>query len=102
MKLTTLYSRSVNGKTNEFTIEYFIGIDTYDKNISAYCLVRKIGKITDIVLSKRMRNNWEFNLEVEEFVVETAFSLGISSRKVTQQQFNERYLHQSQSLTSKK
>ena len=38
----------------------------------------------------------------EEFVVETAFSLGISSRKVTQQQFNERYLHQSQSLTSKK
>jgi len=46
---------------------------------------------------------WEddiHNPENEEFVVETAFNLGISSRKVTQQQFNERYLPQS--LTSKK
>jgi len=48
---------------------------------------------------------WEddiHNPNNEEFVVETAFSLGISSRKVTQQQFNERYLPQPQSLTSKK
>jgi len=48
---------------------------------------------------------WEddiHNPNNEEFVVETAFSLGISSRKVTQQQFNERYLPQQQSLTSKK
>jgi hypothetical protein len=47
---------------------------------------------------------WEddiHNPNNEEFVVETAFSLGISSKKVTQQQFNERYLPQPQSLTSK-
>lgn len=39
----------------------------------------------------------------KEFVVETAFSLGISSKKVTQQQFNDRYLTETNSiLTSKK
>lgn len=45
--------------------KYFIGTDTYDKDVAAYCLVRRIGTSSDIILSKTMKNDKKFNLEVK-------------------------------------
>lgn len=62
--------------------------------------------LTSCSVQKYSNTKWEDSINNpnnEEFVVETAFSLGISSKKVTQQQFNDRYLTETNSiLTSKK
>jgi hypothetical protein len=44
---------------------YIIGLDTsYDKDSFSYCLFRKVNGITEILLSKTMRDQNEFNQEV--------------------------------------
>ena len=62
--------------------------------------------LTSCSVQKYSNTKWEdsiSNPNNEEFVVETAFNLGISSKKVTQQQFNDRYLTETNSvLPSKK
>ena len=45
--------------------KYFIGTDAYDKDVAAYCLVRRIGTSSDIILSKTMKNDNKFSLEVK-------------------------------------
>lgn len=45
--------------------KYFLGVDTYDKDIVCYCLMKKTGGSTEILLSKRMRKSVEFTQEVE-------------------------------------
>jgi hypothetical protein len=42
---------------------YTIGIDTYDKNTSAYCLIKRTGDITEILLCKTL-NKEEFKEEL--------------------------------------
>lgn len=45
---------------------FVIGVDTHDENNYAYCLVSKINENdTTIILSKVMRNEEDFNQEVE-------------------------------------
>lgn len=45
--------------------EYFLGVDTYDKYISCYCLMKRVGDSIEVVISKRMRNSFEFFKEVD-------------------------------------
>jgi hypothetical protein len=45
--------------------QYIMGVDTYDKDIACYCLMKKTGDSTEILLSKRMRKSVEFTQEVE-------------------------------------
>ena len=40
---------------------YYLGVDTYDKNALAYCLVRKINDSKEILLCKTMKDEDEFN-----------------------------------------
>lgn len=44
---------------------YAIGVDTYDKDNLAYCLIRKIGNTIEVLLSKVSREETEFRQEVE-------------------------------------
>ena len=45
--------------------EYFMGIDTYDKKMNAYCLTRRFNGITEILLSKVIKDENDFEKEVE-------------------------------------
>lgn len=45
--------------------KYVIGVDTYDKYASAYCLGRKIDGVFEIILCKTMYDKNEFKQEVE-------------------------------------
>ena len=45
--------------------EYVIGVDAYDKDALAYCFGRKVDGVFEIMLAKTMRNENEFNQEVE-------------------------------------
>ena len=44
---------------------FIIGVDTYDKKNNAYCLTMKFDKTTFILLSKTIRDENEFQDEVE-------------------------------------
>jgi len=44
---------------------YAIGIDTYTKDKLAYCLSRKVDDVVEILLAKTMRDEKEFEQEVE-------------------------------------
>ena len=46
------------------TPRYFIGVDTYDTNSYAYCLVLKLAETTEILLSKTMSSKYAFDEEV--------------------------------------
>lgn len=45
--------------------KYIIGIDTYDKNNSAYCLMKKNEDHIEVLLAKTIRDENEFKEEVE-------------------------------------
>ena len=42
-------------KTGIPVIEYYIGVDVYEKDTSSYCLVRHVNGISEILLSKVLR-----------------------------------------------
>lgn len=44
---------------------YAIGVDTYTKDKLAYCLSRKVNDDVEILLAKTMRDEKEFEQEVE-------------------------------------
>lgn len=44
---------------------YAMGVYTYDKNTLSYCLSRKVDGVVEILLCKTMRDETEFNQEVE-------------------------------------
>lgn len=44
---------------------YAIGVDTYDKEHLAYCLVKELNGVSEILLLKTMSNESEFNQEVD-------------------------------------
>jgi hypothetical protein len=48
--------------------EYIMGVDTYDKDALVYCFGRKIDGVFEIMLTKTMRNETEFNQEIENLV----------------------------------
>jgi len=45
--------------------EYFMGVDTYDKKMNAYCLTRRVDGIIEILLSKVIKDENDFEKEVE-------------------------------------
>lgn len=47
--------------------QYIIGVDTYDKNMLAYCLMRKNmeTKLSEVVLAKTIRDEKAFKEEVK-------------------------------------
>jgi len=45
--------------------EYFIGVDTYDKDFSTYSLVQKTNDRLFVLLSKTIRDKNEFKGEVD-------------------------------------
>lgn len=50
----------------ENKVEYFIGVDCYDKNHSAYCLMRHVKGNPDVfILAKTMKKDEDFKTEVE-------------------------------------
>jgi len=49
--------------------EFFIGVDSYDKDALAYCLIRKSGEERTIVLCNTRRNEADFNQEVENLAM---------------------------------
>jgi len=46
-------------------VKYFIGIDTYNEDSSAYCLSRTVGDNIEVILCKTNRNKEEFEEEVK-------------------------------------
>lgn len=51
--------------TQKESPNYYIGVDTYDKNALAYCLTRRLDGKTEIILLKTMASEKEFKEEVE-------------------------------------
>ena len=47
-------------------VKYTIGVDTYDKNFPTYCLCRLKGETVEVLLSKTMRDEKEFEREVQD------------------------------------
>lgn len=45
--------------------KYIMGVDTYDKDALVYCLSRKLDDTFEILLTKKMRDENEFNKDVE-------------------------------------
>jgi len=45
--------------------EYFMGVDTYDKKRNAYCLTRRVDGTTEVLLSKVIKDENDFEKEVE-------------------------------------
>jgi len=45
--------------------EYFMGVDSYDKKMNAYCLTRRVDGITEILLSKVIKDENAFEKEVK-------------------------------------
>lgn len=43
--------------------KYVLGVDMYDKDVFAYCLVRHIGDNVEVVLAKKMHDNFDFITE---------------------------------------
>lgn len=60
-----LFDKSLLEKATIKQPEYVMGVDTYDKNAFAYCFGRKVDGVFEIMLSKTMRDENEFNQEVE-------------------------------------
>lgn len=52
-------------KDNIIEPEYFMGVDAYDKKMNAYCLTRRVDGITEILLSKVIKDENDFEKEVE-------------------------------------
>lgn len=44
---------------------YAIGVDTYDKDVFAYCLFRKKGGDIEVLVSKSVKDEIEFRKDVE-------------------------------------
>lgn len=55
--------RTINDKVIE--PEYFMGVDTYDKEMNAYCLTRRVDGATEVLLSKVIKDENDFEKEVE-------------------------------------
>ena len=45
--------------------KYVMGIDTYDKDTLTYCLSRKVNKTFEVILRKTIRDEKEFQQEVD-------------------------------------
>ena len=45
--------------------EYFMGVDTYDKEMNAYCFTRRVDGVTEILISKVIKDENDFEKEVE-------------------------------------
>lgn len=60
-----LFDKSLLEKATIKQPEYVMGVDTYDKDALAYCFGRKVDGVFEIMLSKTMRDENEFNQEVE-------------------------------------
>lgn len=45
--------------------KYTIGVDTYDENANAYCLVRMVDEKMEVILAKTIRDKKKFDKEVE-------------------------------------
>lgn len=44
---------------------FAIGIDQYDKDVNACCLMRKFNGVSEVVLQKTIRDEDEFKIEVD-------------------------------------
>ena len=60
-----LFDKALLEKATIKQPEYVIGVDTYDKDVLAYCFGRKVDGVFKIMLSKTMRDEKEFKQEVE-------------------------------------
>jgi hypothetical protein len=60
-----LFDKSLLEKATIKQPEYVMGVDTYDKDALAYCLIRKVDGVVEILLCKTMRDENEFKQEVE-------------------------------------
>ncbi len=45
--------------------EYFIGVDAYEKDTRAYCLIRRVNSVTEVLLSKVIKDENTFEEEVK-------------------------------------
>lgn len=52
-------------KENIIEPEYFMGADTYDKEMNAYCLTRRVDGVIEVLLSKVIKDENDFEKEVE-------------------------------------
>lgn len=52
-------------ENNVVKAEYFMGVDTYDKEMNAYCLTKRVDGITEVLLSKVIKDENSFEKEVE-------------------------------------
>lgn len=60
-----LFDKSLLEKTAMKQPEYVIGVYTCDQNALAYCFGRKVDGVFEIILAKTMRDEKEFQQEVE-------------------------------------
>ena len=60
-----LFDKDLLEKATTKQPEYAVCVDTYDKEALAYCFVRKVDGVVEIMLAKTMRNGKEFKQEVE-------------------------------------
>jgi len=63
-----LFDKSLLEKATIKQPYYAMGVDTHDKNVLAYCLIRKINGVVDFLLCKTMHDENEFKQEVENLV----------------------------------
>lgn len=60
-----LFDKDLLDKSKIKHPQYIIGVDTYDKDALAYCLSRKVDGVIEIILLKTMRNEKQFEEEVQ-------------------------------------
>lgn len=63
-----LFDKSLLEKATIKQPKYMIGVDTFNKDALAYCFIRKVDGVFEIILDKTMRDEKEFNQEVENLV----------------------------------
>lgn len=52
-------------KTGIPVIEYYTGVDAYEKDTRAYCLIRRVNSVTEVLLSKVIKDENTFEEEVK-------------------------------------
>jgi hypothetical protein len=64
-----LFNKSLLEKSAIKQSHYVLSIDTYDKDVFAYCLSRKVDKVIEILLCKTIRDEKEFKQEVDNLTM---------------------------------
>lgn len=47
------------------SVQYFIGVDSHSENVSSFCLIRKIGEVREVILSKLTNDKEQFEKDVK-------------------------------------